>query len=176
MINTLLRAIDGLCRGAAWLAALLLAALAVLGMVEILSRWWFNYSLPITFEYSSYMLGLVMLGGTAWALREGGHIRVTLIMQPLGERARRIVDLIGTTFALGVSLYLSAALVNFTARTLALGSVSFFPSQTPLGWPQAAFTAGVCLLSLALFARLLRLILGEPPEARKAGDAFEETL
>ncbi len=164
MVQTLLRSIDALCRASAWLAALTLAVMGLLGMAEILSRWWFNYSLPFAFEYSAYMLAFVMFGGSAWALGEGGHIRVNLIMQPLGPTGRRLVDLVGTTFALGISIYLSIASVQFTARTYALGSVSYFPSETPLAWPQTALTFGICLLTLALLARLIRLVIGEDLE------------
>lgn len=138
--------------------------MGLLGMAEILSRWWFNYSLQFAFEYSAYMLAFIMFGGSAWALSEGGHIRVNLIMQPLGPTGRRIVDLVGTTFALGVSVYLSIASVQFTARTYVLGSVSYFPSETPLAWPQTALTFGICLLTLALSARLIRLLIGEAPQ------------
>ena len=104
MIETCLKFVDGLARLSAWVAAALLAVLAVLGMAEILSRALFNYSIPIAFEYSSYMLAFIMFGGSAWALREGGHIRVTLIMGPFGPRARRLLDIGATAIATAVSL------------------------------------------------------------------------
>lgn len=165
MIQIFLRSIDALCRASAWLAAIALAVMGLLGMVEILSRWWFNHSLQFAFEYSAYMLAFIMFGGSAWALKEGGHIRVNLIMQPLGPVARRAVDMVATVFALGISTYLSIASVRFTARTYELGSVSYFPSETPLAWPQTAFTFGLCLLTLALLARLIRLVIGEATES-----------
>lgn len=176
MIQTFLRSIDALCRASAWLAAVTLAAMGLLGMVEILSRWWFNYSLPFAFEFSAYMLAFIMFGGSAWALTEGAHIRVNLIMQPLGPKGRRVIDLIGTTFALGISIYLSIASVQFTARTYELGSVSYFPSETPLAWPQTALTFGICLLTLALLARLIRLLIGEETEKEKDKNLEETSL
>ncbi|MDA1057248.1 MAG: TRAP transporter small permease, partial [Proteobacteria bacterium] len=118
----------------------------------------------------------IMFGGSAWALREGGHIRVNLIMQPLGPRARRAVDLVGTAFALGISTYLSVASVNFTARTFALGSLSIFPTETPLGWPQTAFSFGICLLTLALLARLIRVVIDEAPDSSGGENKLEETV
>lgn len=175
MIQPLLRAIDRVCLASAWVAAILLAVMALLGMAEILSRWWFNYSIPIAFEYSSYMLSFILFGGSAWALRDGGHIRVSLILQPLSASAVRVVDFIATAFALGVSVYMSIALVSFTIVTFERNSLSFFPSQTPLGWPQTALSAGVCFISLALLARLIRIVIREAPEATKAGKSLEET-
>jgi len=175
MIQIFLRSIDFLCTASAWLAALTLAVMGVLGMAEILSRWWFNYSLQFAFEYSGYMLCFIMFGGSAWALNEGGHIRVNLIMGPLAPAARRAVDIAGTIFALGISAYLSLASVRYTARTYELGTLSFFPSETPMAWPQTALTFGICLLTLALLARLIRLIMGEATERAVNNANLEET-
>ncbi|MEQ8246162.1 MAG: TRAP transporter small permease [Alphaproteobacteria bacterium] len=176
MIQIFLKAVDGLTRLSAWIAAALLAILALLGMAEILSRALFNYSIPIAFEYSSYMLAYIMFGGSAWALREGGHIRVSLILAPLGEGARRAVDILATCIALAVSVYLTVSVVDFTARTFALGSNSFFPSETPLGIPQSGLAISVALLSLALLARLVRLFLREAPERGKVQETLEENV
>jgi TRAP-type C4-dicarboxylate transport system permease small subunit len=174
MIQILLRSIDFLCQASAWLAASTLAVMGLLGMAEILSRWWFNYSLQFAFEYSGYMLAFIMFGGSAWALNEGGHIRVNLIMGPLGPSARRAVDMVGTIFALGISTYLSVASVRYTAKTYELGTLSFFPSETPMAWPQTALTFGICLLTLALLARLIRLTIGEATEKAVDNENLEE--
>ena len=172
-LRLFLRAVDGLCRWAAYASAAILAALFVLGFVEILSRKILNYSIPIALEYSQYMLVILMLGGSAWALREGGHIRVTLLLQALGPRARRVVDFAATTFALIISLFLTRAFIAFTIVTYERGSRSFFPSETPLAWPQTAVAFGISLISLALVARLIRLVIGEAPESAAAGSALE---
>ena len=172
-LRLFLRAVDGLCRWAAYASAAILAALFVLGFVEILSRKILNYSIPIALEYSQYMLVILMLGGSAWALREGGHIRVTLLFQALGPRARRVVDFAATTFALIISLFLTRAFIAFTIVTYERGSRSFFPSETPLAWPQTAVAFGISLISLALVARLIRLVIGEAPESAAAGSALE---
>lgn len=175
MIETFLKFVDGLARLSAWVAAALLAVLAVLGMAEILSRALFNYSIPIAFEYSSYMLAFIMFGGSAWALREGGHIRVTLIMGPFGPRARRLLDIGATAIATAVSLYLTYAVIVFMVGTYTIGTNSFFPSETPLYIPQLGLVFGVLLLTLALLARLIRLFIGAPTEAGDSKKALGET-
>ena len=173
LLRLFLRAVDGLCRWAAYASAAVLAALFVLGFVEILSRKLLNYSIPIALEYSSYMLAILMFGGSAWALREGGHIRVTLLFQALGPRMRRAVDFGATLFGFGIAVFLARAFIGFTAGTYRRGSVSYFPSETPLAWPQTAVGFGIVLISLALFARLIRLVIKEAPESAAAGSALE---
>lgn len=173
ILRLFLRGVDGLCRWAAYASAAVLAALFVLGFVEILSRKLLNYSIPIALEYSSYMLAILMFGGSAWALREGGHIRVTLLFQALGPKARRGVDFGATLFAFAIAVFLARAFIGFTAGTYRRGSLSFFPSETPLAWPQTAVAFGVTLISLALFARLIRLVINEATESAAAGSALE---
>jgi TRAP-type C4-dicarboxylate transport system permease small subunit len=175
MIQKLLRAIDAVCLWAAYVACFLLVLMAILGMIEIASRGLFNHSIPIAFEFSRYMLAMTMFLGSSWALRDGGHIRVTLLFEVLKPKSRRIVDFVATTFALGVSLYLSRAIIVFTATTYERGSRSFYPSETPLAWPQTALAIGIALISLALLARLIRIVINEPTESSKAGAGLEET-
>ena len=98
---------------------------------------------------------------------------MTLLFQALGPRARHAVDVAATVFTLGVSLYLSRAFINFTVVTYQRGSVSFFPSETPLAWPQTALAFALSIISLALFARIIRLFLNEETESRAAGAALE---
>ncbi len=173
LIRLFLRGVDALCRWAAYASAAVLAALFVLGFVEIISRKLLNYSIPIALEYSQYMLAILMFGGSAWALREGGHIRVTLLFQALSPRARHVVDFAATVFAFGIALFLARAFIGFTVGTYQRGSLSYFPSETPLAWPQTAMAVGISLISLALFARLIRLVIGEAPESAAAGSSLE---
>jgi TRAP-type C4-dicarboxylate transport system permease small subunit len=82
--------------------------------------------------------------------------------------------MVGTIFALGISTYLSVASVRYTAKTYELGTLSFFPSETPMAWPQTALTFGICLLTLALLARLIRLTIGEATEKAVDNENLEE--
>ncbi len=175
-VRLFLRVVDGMCRWAAYASAGLLAALFALGFVEILSRKLLNYSIPFALEYSQYMLAILMFGGSAWALREGGHIRVTLLLQVLSPRMRRIVDFAATSFGFAISAFLAQAFVRFTIVTYQRGSLSYFPSETPLAWPQTAMAVGISLISLALAARLIRLLIGEAPESVEAGESLENLV
>jgi TRAP-type C4-dicarboxylate transport system permease small subunit len=176
MIRSLLAAIDGLCRLCAYAAALLVVLLAALGLAEILARALFNYSIPFALEYGSYFLGLVMFMGLGWALREGAHIRLSLVPERLSPRQRRGLEFVLTAVGLVISLYASVALVLMVVGTAKLGTVSFYPSRTPLVYPQALFALGMVTLSLALVARLVRIWLGEPTEIGDANDRPAEHI
>ena len=164
ILDRLLAGIDALCRVAAWGAAAVLAALFLLGLAEILLRNLFGYSLPIAVEYSGHLVGISLLLGSGWTLQQGGQIRVGLLVERLGPAGRRAVDTAATVFALVTALFLAAALVRYTGGTALRGTVSYFPSQTPLVIPQALLAAGPVTLALALLARLVRLLRGDGPD------------
>lgn len=170
MTRNILAAIDGICRWSGYVAALLMVLLALLGMTEIFARALFNTSLTFALEYSTYFLGLVMFLGLGWALREGSHIRLSIALERTAPHFRRLLELAITVVGLAISLYFSVALVLMVIGTAKLGTVSFYPSRTPLVLPQALFALGAVTLSLALMARLIRVWIGEPPES---GDANE---
>jgi TRAP-type C4-dicarboxylate transport system permease small subunit len=111
---------------------------------------------------------MILFCGSGWALRQGGHIRVAVLLQALPAALARALDLLSTCFALGVVAYLSLAMWRQWLRTIDLGSTSFYPMGTPIWIPQGFLTLGVLLLLLAILARLARLLLGRPPERATA--------
>lgn len=176
MIRLVLALLDGICRWAAYGAAMLVLLLALNGLAEIVARSVFNYSLPFALEYGTYMLGLVMFMGLGWALREGAHIRLTLLPDRIPPRYRRAFEALLTLGGLAISLYASIAIVAMTVRTGELGTVSFYPTRTPLVYPQVLFALGAVTLSLALVARLIRLWTGEVLETGDANDRPAEHI
>ena len=165
MLTLLLRTIDALGYVGAAGAALACAALAVMLVVEVIATSFLAWSQPWAVEYASYFLALTLFLGSAWALRTGGHIRVSALLALVPPRVARLIDLAGSIFALGVIGWVAVALVSQALRTLELGSVSYYPSRTPLVYPQALLALGFVLLALAFLARVLRLAVGLAPEA-----------
>ena len=169
-MTLLLKFIDRICYGAAVAAATLLASLFILGFSEIVLRSAFRISLPFAVEYAGYLLVLVLFLGSGWTLSQGGHIRVNLVSEHIGSRAAKRLDLICTVVAFCVAGLLSFSMIGFAVGTWQRGTVSYFVSETPLAIPQMLLAIGLCILTLALFGRLLRLIYGEkrPETASKA--------
>ncbi|MFO7854049.1 MAG: TRAP transporter small permease [Paracoccaceae bacterium] len=167
-MRPLLRVIDALNAGGAAVAALACFALAVMLIVEVIATSFLAWSQPWAVEYAAYLLCATLFAGSGWTLRQGGHIRVTLLTQALPEGARRLADLIGTVFAIGVASFMTWASAENALRSFERGSVSFYPSRTPLVLPQSVLAIGLLLLTLALVARAIRLMLDEPPEDEPA--------
>ncbi|MEO1687823.1 MAG: TRAP transporter small permease, partial [Pseudomonadota bacterium] len=169
-----LRVIDALCFAGALFAAFATAALAGMLILEVFTVNLIAWSQPWSVEYGGYLLAATLFSGSGWTLRHGGHIRVSILSERLGETAQRRLDLVCTLFALGVSSFMAWASINYAVRSWERGSVSFYPTETPLVYPQAMLATSLTLLALGLLARALRLMRGEAAEAARAGATPEE--
>lgn len=165
-VAIVLRAIDAACTVGAWIAAVSAGLLALILIVEVGATSFFGWSQPWSVEYAIYLQCMVLFCGAGWTLRQGGHIRVSIILQALPPPMARLLDMAGCTFAIGVLGYACWALWQQWVRTFDFASTSFYPMATPLWIPQGFLTIGITLLALAFVARLVRVLLGEEPEAR----------
>ncbi len=166
-------AIDRLNAAGAAVAALCCAALAVMLIAEVVFTSALDWSQPWAVEYGAYLCGLVLLAGSGYALRQGAHIRMRLVLDFVPRPLARALDLGCTVMALGVASVLAYGMVELALRSWERHSVSYFAMQTPLAVPQGLLAAATVLLALALLARALRLLIGEPPERHPAGAAAE---
>jgi len=173
-MRPLLAVMGALGLAGALVAATATAALAGMLILEVFTVNLIAWSQPWSVEYGGYLLAATLFSGSGWTLRQGGHIRVSILTERLGPEARRWVDVVCTVFALGVSSFMAWAAVNFAIRTFERGSVSFYPTMTPLVYPQSLLAISLVLLALGLVARLIRLLADEPPEATRTATPAEE--
>ena len=164
LIRRVLRGIDALCFVGAWVGAIACFLLSAMLILEVATTSFFNWSQPWAIEYSTYFQAMVLFAGSGWALRQGAHIRVNLLLALLPRAIGYLLYLLVSIFVLGLSSYLTIALVDQALRTISLGSRSYYPSETLLVWPQGALAAAFILLTLAVAARVTRLLLGDPVE------------
>ncbi|MGD1955564.1 MAG: TRAP transporter small permease subunit [Sphingomonadales bacterium] len=149
--------IDRLCDGAGILSAVYIAALALLSLAEIVSRNLFSLSIPFAVEYAGYLVMLSLTTGLGWAMKEGAHIRVSLVRNHLPQSLGKPIDVAVAVLGLLVSGFFAFAVLRFGLTTLDRGTVSYFPSQTPLAIPQLLLSIGPITLALACLAQLIRL-------------------
>ena len=67
-------------------------AAVVISVFEVIMRYGFNRPTTWVHETTLMIVGIGMLWGGTYCMAEDRHIRVTVIRDAMGERARRIVD------------------------------------------------------------------------------------
>jgi TRAP-type C4-dicarboxylate transport system permease small subunit len=141
--------LDGLYDGAAALAAMFMVGLLAMVLVSILGRQ-LHFHVPGTDAYAGYLMAAAGFLALAHTLKQGEHIRVTLLLSHLQGRARRALEL----WALAASVALAALAAFYSVRlawqSRLFNDVSTSSDATPLWIPQLAMAVGSVVLLIAL--------------------------
>ncbi len=159
--------LDRLYNAAGVLAALFLVGTLLMVLTGIAGRL-LNFHVPGTDSYAGYCMAAAGFLALAHTLKHGDHIRVTLLIEHVGLKAQRGLEL----WALGAATLL-AALFAFYSTRLAFQSwqfndVSTGNDATPLWIPQITMAFGTLVLLVAFVDELVLEVRGKRlPKAPK---------
>ncbi len=154
------RQLDRLYSAAGFLAALFMVGTLVMVLLGITGRL-LNFHVPGTDSYAGYCMAASGFLALAYTLQKGEHIRVTLLLEHLGQRAGRALEL----WSLGVATLLSGAFAYFSIRlsfqSWDFNDISTGNDATPLWLPQLAMAFGVTILFIAFIDDFVRELQGK---------------
>ncbi|MBI4989860.1 MAG: TRAP transporter small permease subunit [Rhodocyclales bacterium] len=159
---------DRLFTWAGWLAGLFMIATLAAVLASIFGRL-LDIRVPGADAYAGYCMAASAFLALAHTLRRGEHIRVTLILNHLGAKARRALEI----FCNGAALFLSGALAWYALRlswqSWTFHDISTGFDATPLWIPQLGMAAGTLLFFLAFAQDLVDLLRGRDLRAEREG-------
>ena len=162
---TVRRALDALYDAAGILAALFMVgtlAMVLLGIGSRLLSWF----VPGTDAYAGYCMAAAGFLALAHTFRRGEHIRVTLILEHVGAKARRGLEL----WSLAAGSLLAALFALYSVRLVFaswdFNDISTGNDATPLWIPQLAMALGSLVLAIALVDALVLEWRGEDARMR----------
>jgi TRAP-type mannitol/chloroaromatic compound transport system permease small subunit len=123
-------------------------------------------------EIGGYLLAAASFFALGGTLKAGAHIRVTLVLAALSERARRYVELWAFGFAAAMSGYMTWHLANFAWISFRFHEVSPGVIRVPLVYPQAAMAIGALILTVAVLDEWFVVATRGRPTFRAAEDAI----
>lgn len=147
------------CRAIERIAGVLIAAATILVVASAVGRYGFTRPVPDAFDISRLMLGACIMWGFAVVGYRGGHISVDLLVEVLGPRARRWIDVIAWAFVMIFVILLSWKML---ARVLSAwrSNEATFDLNLPV-WPFLALIwAGSLASVVTVGLRLLLLATG----------------
>ena len=173
--------LDGLYRISGWLAACFIGAIGLLVVVQVCCNLIDRFSALITgtaigltipsyADFTGFFLAAGSFLALAHTFREGGHIRVTLLISHLPPSFARIIEFWCVGVAAAITCYFTwytALLVweSFEFNDLSPGMIAI-----PLWIPQLGMLFGLFILSIALVDELLCLIAGNTPSYQGKGE------
>ncbi|MDU8927303.1 TRAP transporter small permease subunit [Alisedimentitalea sp. MJ-SS2] len=171
-LRTLRSGLDFLYKLSELIAALCMIAILVLIVMQMLARW-SSAIFPGAPEYAAYCMAAASFFGFAAALNRGSHIRVSLLLNAVGPRMRRFVDIWCFGVAAVTMWYFVLHARQFVYWSWKFKEVSQSEDATMLWIPQSVMVIGGVLLAIALTDNLLHLIF--TGKNRINHDAIEPT-
>jgi TRAP-type C4-dicarboxylate transport system permease small subunit len=151
---TVRRALDALYDAAGAMAALFMVGTLAMVLLGIGSRL-LNWFVPGTDAYAGYCMAAAGFLALAHTFAHGEHIRVTLILEHVGVKARRGLEL----WSLTAGCVLAALFAFYSARlayqSWDFNDISTGNDATPLWIPQLAMAFGSFVLMIALVDALI---------------------
>ena len=146
--------LDRLYDAAAYVAAFFLVGTLAMVLVGIVGRL-FNWYVAGTDSYAGYCMAASGFLALAHTLKRGEHIRVSLLLEHAGVRARRGLEL----WALAVASLLAGAFawysIRLSVQSWQLSDISTGNDATPLWIPQIAMAVGTLVLFIAFVDELV---------------------
>ncbi|MGR3762225.1 TRAP transporter small permease (plasmid) [Roseobacteraceae bacterium NS-SX3] len=173
--------IDFIYRAAGGLAALFIVAIVALVFAQVflnladklsaaLTGSGVGLTIPSYSDFTGFFLAASTFLALAYALRAGGHIRVTLLTNRLTRRPRRAAEIAVTALALLMSGYATWYMGLLLLESLEFGDRSAGMVSVPLWLPQAPVALGLAILTLALADELICVLRGAEPSWEGKGE------
>ncbi len=141
------------CSG--WLVPLMM----MLVVVEVFMRYVLHQPLMLADEFSAYMLVAVSYLGTAYTWRQGGHVRVTVLISRLSSRTAGWMRFIGLILVFIFMIELDRVSYKMITYALQINLRSSTWLMFPLFWPQLAVFIGFVLLTLVLAIDIVKTFI-----------------
>jgi TRAP-type C4-dicarboxylate transport system permease small subunit len=139
-----------------WLVFLLM----VMVLVEVLARYLLQSPLSLADELGGYLLVSITFMGLGYTWKEGGHVRVELIINMLPEKPRAWLRFLTLLIAAAFCGPLILGSYNLLQDSLLFESRSGSWLRTPLVYPQSILLVGSILLLLQFIAEIIKTMNG----------------
>ena len=119
--------------------------------------------IPSYSDFAGFFLAASTFLAFAYTYREGGHIRVKLLVQRASSRARWIFELWCLGFGSLFMAYFTYYTILLVMESLEYGDLSPGIVPVPLWIPQAAMVLGLAVLTIALLDDFISTAAGRSP-------------
>ena len=178
------QALDRLYLVSGWLGATAIALICALVLCQVclnavdrisglLTGSAIGLTIPSYADFTGFFLAAASFLALAYTLRQGEHIRVTLVISRCGDKTRQILEIWCLLLTSGVTLYFSWYTLLLVRESYTYNDLSPGMIAVPIWIPQSAMFVGLVILSVALLDSLVGAVRNWPPE--DAPDAAGDT-
>lgn len=142
-----------------YLSGWLVPLMMILVVVEVFMRYVLHQPLMVADEFSAYMLVALSYLGLAYTWKQGGHVRISILVSRLPARGAGWIRVLGLILVLifMIEMDRSAYKMIVYALKMNLRSQTFF--TFPLFWPQLTVFIGFVLLTMLLAVEIVQVLV-----------------
>jgi len=163
---------DKLYMTSGYLSGLCILLIMLIILAQIVGRF-FGFIVPSAEDFSGYALAASTFFGLAYTFREGGHIRVTLVIQRLKHSTRHYQELFILILGLALVSYMTWYCSYMVWESYVFEEVSYGYIPIPLWIPQTPVALGMLGLNLAVLDQLIAVLRGNKPSYANHDDEIE---
>ena len=166
--------LDSLYLASGWAAACFIGAICTLVVAQVglnlidrvaglATGTAIGLTIPSYADFTGFFLAAASFLALAHTLRQGGHIRVTLLISHLPDRLARLFEFWSIFVAGAISIYFSWYTAILVKESYEFHDLSPGMIAVPLWIPQTAMLIGLVILSIALIDEFIGLVRGRTP-------------
>jgi TRAP-type C4-dicarboxylate transport system permease small subunit len=155
-MNRLVSVIERISYLGGYLSGWLVPLMMMLVVVDVFMRYVMHRPLMVSDEFSAYMLVALSFLGLAYTWREGGHVRIEVLVSHFHGKFYDWVRLIGLIMTFIFMIELDRAAYKMIVYALKINLRSSTWLMFPLFWPQLTVFIGFVLLTLLLVIDIFR--------------------
>ncbi len=144
-----------------WLVAIMM----VLVVVEVFMRYVLNKPPLIADEFAGYLLVAVSYLGISYTFMEGGHVRITFLVDKLPPKVAKWLRVFSLIVSEIFVLVMCFACYHHLSFSIMINERSSTWLNFPLKYPQATLLIGFFVYALVLLGQIYKTVT-MPPEKR----------
>ncbi|WP_169569371.1 TRAP transporter small permease [Sneathiella limimaris] len=164
-------ALNGLYKAGGLLAAFFIVAICmivmgqvVLNLIDRIAGLLFEEAIGLTIpsyaDFAGFFLAASSFLALAYTLREGGHIRVTLLLGHIPHKFRHIAEIWCLALVTFITLYFTYYMGSLVLESYEYQDMSSGMVAIPIWIPQSSLLLGLAILSIALIDELILVLMG----------------
>ena len=166
------RTLDFLYALSGVLAACSLVAILLLIVVQMLARWTGEVFSGAP-DYAGYCMAAASFFAFAHALNRGAHIRVSILLNAVGPKTRRVLETWCFAIASGLGWYFTYYATKATYWSWKFNDISQGQDATALWIPQMSMVLGSIIFAIALTDHLVHVLFSG--DHRIESDVLEQS-
>lgn len=149
--------LEGLYRLSGGLAAFFLAAIGLSVVAQVVGRQ-LGYTVDAT-GFAGFCLAASTFLGLGYSMRHGAHVRVTLVIDSLPPKLKRLFEAWVCLCSFVILFWLTWKAVIFTWQGYVFGEVSTGLLAIPLWIPQSGMVIGLAVMTVAVLDDLTGVLM-----------------